>query len=387
MTKIGIITILKINNYGAELQAYALQKKLRDLGYEAEIIDYLFYKHAAHRPTRQSRSFVRLGIVKRIKEKLYPYIEKAEILFNYKTFLRRKAKFDGFHHQHTQMSPVYRSIEDLTQANHPYDVYITGSDQVWNPYSNTSLAPYFLHFAPDRKLKISYASSFGVSRLPVNVESIYRDYLNRFDFLSVREEAGTALIKKITGRQDVQTVLDPTFLLTADQWKSIAINSNIGKPFILLYELSPNPHIKKLAKHIKSCTSWEIVRVCKNVKKHDREKDIINICDAGPLELVGQFAKAEFVITNSFHGSAFAINFQKSFYTVISSSKINNARQENLLDLFHLKNRLMNENTPLPPETDFICDMERISNIMEECRKKSLDFLESAIKSKKYSNE
>lgn len=163
--KIGIITIHKVNNYGAELQTFALQKKLVRLGFDAEIIDYLFSKHKDYIFTKQARPFVNLGFVRRIKKFLSPLIAWIKSFPYRKVKRSRESKFELFHRKYTRLSlHIFRSINDLYRAKLDYDVFmVVGSNQVWNPYNNPSLKPYFLTFTPEGKPKVAYASSFGVS--------------------------------------------------------------------------------------------------------------------------------------------------------------------------------------------------------------------------------
>ena len=153
--KVGIITILKVNNYGAELQAYATQAALKKLGYEAEIIDYLFYKNPNHKPTRRSRPMFSHSLVVKVKERLYPIIERLRSARNKKSQQLRKQRFEMFHRDNTSMSATYHIIDELYAAKMDYDVYLTGSDQVWNPNIYSSLDPYFLDFAPKESKRIS----------------------------------------------------------------------------------------------------------------------------------------------------------------------------------------------------------------------------------------
>ena len=372
--KIGIITILRVNNYGAELQAYALQKKLLDLGNDAEIIDYLFYKHREYIPTKASRPFVRLGIKRKMKEFLFPFISFIKRIGVGTIAKRREEKFESFHKNHTKLSRTYHSITELEADNHDYDVYMTGSDQVWNPYSNTSLLPYLLHFAPTDKILMSYASSFGVSQLPEDSKPYYAEYLKRFKNISVREESGIQIIKELTDKMAC-LVLDPTFLLTQKEWAEIAVYPDIKTPYILIYELSSIPYIKKLAEFISVQSGYRIVRICKDSRIVDQHNNILNVCDAGPQEFIGFFLKASFIITNSFHGTAFSINFQKPFYTVISSRKENNSRQESLLKMFELDDRLLSDFNPYFPKDYISCDFTETESLLRKWRRESVNYL------------
>jgi polysaccharide pyruvyl transferase WcaK-like protein len=380
MKKIGIITIVKVNNYGAELQAFALQRKLRDLGYDAEIIDYLFYKHNKHIKTAKSKPWISIGFKNQIKEILSP------VFYNIKTALYRNSKrirekkFDEFHFFNTQFSKTFFSIDELYNAQLDYDVFIVGSDQVWNPSSNTNLDPYFLTFAPKNKKRISYASSFGVAEVPPSTIPFYKERLQQFTAISVRESQAVDLVNKILDKPALH-VLDPTLLLSKNEWSRISKTPDVKKPYILLYILSPSDFATRLAESIAIQTGWKIVRICKEATREDKNKTIKNIIDAGPSEFIGWFLNASFIITNSFHGTAFSINFNKPFYTIAPSHKTNNSRQQSLLNLLGLEKRLLKEDTILPEGEPLYLDFTDVNILLKKERKKSIDYLISNINS------
>lgn len=380
--RIGIITILKVNNYGAELQAYATQAVLKRMGHNAEIIDYLFYKNPGFVKTSCSAPLFSFPLKKRLAETFYPILSKLKNLPNAKALQQREKRFEEFHRKYTSMSQTYKTIEELYDAKMKYDVYMTGSDQVWNPGVYTSLRPYFLDFAPKGCRRISYAASFGVSDIPVYVKDIYTEYLQRFDAIGVREKNAVGMVKRLTGRE-AQWVLDPTLLLDKKEWMQVALSVDTGsEPYILLYELTPCPYMRKLAEHISSVCKWKIIRICKNAYKEDNHSAILNIVDAGPSEFVYFFSKAQLVITNSFHGTAFSINFQRSFYTVLPLRKQNNSRQRSLLEQFGLTGRLLVEGDSFPEESGLVMDYTSVNNILRKERDKSIQFLEGAINGK-----
>ena len=377
--KIGIITILKVNNYGAELQAYATQEVLKKLGYEAEIIDYLFYKNPCHRRTKASAPVFPFPIVTQLKEWLYPKMAIFKAIGNFNAQKLREKRFADFHKDNTSLSPTYHSMEELYSAKLPYDVYLTGSDQVWNPGIYSSLEPYFLTFAPKNKRRIAYAASFGVDRLPVGTEKYYISRLKAYNAIGVREKTAVNLIRNIAG-VTAQWVLDPTLLLTYEDWNRVSkpVPLPSDTPYILLYELTPCPYMRRLAQYIKQETCWQIVRICKSSHREDKLNDgIFNIVDAGPAEFLHLFAHAELVITNSFHGTAFSINFQRDFYTVLPLRKKNNSRQLSLLQLVNLTERMLVENSPMP--TNIHVDYEQVNALLQDERKKSVNFLKEAI--------
>jgi len=363
--RIGIITIVKVNNYGAELQAFALQKKLEMLGFESEIIDYLHYKHPCHIPTKRSKPIVNIGIVNKIKEASLLLKPK----FSKRTKSLRMSRFEQFHSDHTIFSPrSYRTIDDLYAEPPDYDVYIVGSDQVWNPRTNTSLEPYFLTFAPEGKNTVSYASSFGVSKIPESAKMVYKDCLNRIRCLSVREKQGTNIIKHLTDRT-AEHVLDPTLLLDAENWKQIATAPNINKPYVLLYDLIHSPYAVKLALRIAEISGCAVVRIGGNTP------GCIAITDAGPCEFLGLFQHADYVVTNSFHGTAFSVNFRKPFYAVIPKGKGNSSRLSNFLESVELTDRILLEDSPYPENILAMPDFDNAMAMLADSRSKSVDFL------------
>lgn len=339
MKKVGIITILNVNNYGAELQAFALQYYVRQLGHEVEIIDYLYYKNPKFKPTSKSAPFVELTRKQKLKEFVLPYLNRVKSIPFYKDKKKRDLKFEQFHVDHTKVSRTFNSIEKLYKANLDYDVYISGSDQIWNPHTNTNIIPYFLDFAPKGKRKIAYASSFGVDVIPEKYHGIYQKYLGQFDELAVREKSGVDIVGKILGR-DIDWVVDPTFLLSKNDWKQFAVQPQFTKPYLLLYVLTDSEYITKTAKKIAEKLRLGIVRICKNASKEDSGDEILNVIDAGPKEFLGWFMNASFVLTTSFHGVCFSLNFEKSFFSILKHEKANNSRQIDLLSEVGLENRI-----------------------------------------------
>lgn len=383
MKRVGIITIVRVNNYGAELQAYATQEALRKQGYDAEIIDYLFYKNKGHKRTKSSRPTFKMPLKKHMAEWLYPKLARLKALLQRNKLMKVRAEnFEKFHQANTHFSQTYHSYDELLSTSIEYDAYVVGSDQVWNPGVYSSLDPYFLKFAPKGKRKLSYASSIGLSELPVHTHQYYHEVLEGLDAISVREEQAVDLVKQVSGR-DAQWVLDPTLLLNAEEWQKVAkMPQDIREKYILLYELTPCPHLKTLAKHIAEIKGCKVVRITKDANRVESDSDVINVMDAGPAEFIGLFHNAEFVVTNSFHGTAFSINFNRPFYVVTPARKNNNSRQQSILRLFGLTDRLLTEGTPLPQEDVLPIEYELVNTKLEEQRYLSMNYLTSNIDGK-----
>lgn len=378
MKHIGIITIVKVNNYGAELQALALQKKLCLMGFKAEIIDYLFYKNKGHKREKCSLPFYPYPIKKKIKEYILPLYETIKSIPYWRTQKNREKSFIEFHKKNTAFSPqCYHSYSELYKNPPIYDVYCVGSDQVWNPGCFTNLNPYFLSFAPEGKRRISYASSFGVKELPASVKKQYSRLLQGLDSISVREDAGVEIVKAVSGRNATK-VVDPTLLLTKTEWKTIAKYDKVpnGK-YILLYVLKDSEYIKQTALTLRDKTGLQIVRICKGAFKQDKPSDdIIDIIDAAPDDFLGLIEKAEIVLTNSFHGTVFSILFERDFYTILKRNVENNSRQTSLLNALHI-DRIRYEDTEFVSGPDI--DYRKCETAINSLKASSEQYLINAI--------
>lgn len=382
MKKIGIITILKCNNFGAELQAFATQRKLQLMGYDAEIIDLLYYKHPDFKKTKLAKPFVKLSLKTNITEFikfsiLNPIIYNVLPLFS-KKLKTRNRKFDDFHKQNTELSKTYYSIDELYNSNTDYNAYIVGSDQVWNPHTGMNLEPYFLTFAPAGKRKISYASSFGVTKIEKEYAQKYTELINNLEHISVRENAGVEIIKELTGR-DAELVLDPTLLLNKEEWSHYASNLNPNKDgYVLIYEVHPSERIQQLAIEYGKRNNIPVYRVGVRGFGNWKTKGITNLTDIGPTDFIALFVNASYIFTNSFHGTAFSVNLQKQFYTVLSRNGKKNSRMTSLLKVLNLGNRIIYAEDEYCAEFVDYNTIES-TNLLQIERDKSIEFLTKSI--------
>lgn len=380
--KIGVITIEKVNNYGAELQATATIKVLQGMGYETEIIDYCYYKNWNFKDTRISAPFVSMSVKGRlmywVKYRLVNRIVAKILPLLYPTVKRRIQRFEDFHKINTRMSKRYLSMPELYQTKMDYDVYVVGSDQVWNPSASSSIEPYFLTFAPKEAKKISYASSFGVSNIPASLYEKYKRLLSNIDYLSVREQTGVCLVKTLTGR-DATCVLDPTLLLHKKQWGNIMLAyPHMPSRYILVYQLLPSETLPSLAKSIAEEMKCPIYYLAKRAYAVNAPNGMRVIKDAGPAEFLWLIKNASCVVTNSFHGTAFSVNFCTPFYTVLNSKRGSNARITSLLNSVNLMGRIVYEGDKLPFFSFY--DANYVQKHIEMLRKDSTSYLEKALK-------
>lgn len=377
--KIGILTILNVNNYGAELQCCALYRKLTSMGYDAEVINYLFGINPGHDFSGEKLT-VPISFKQNVKVHLLPIVQNLFCLFHHKNKALRNKRFDEFHANYNHLtSTVYPSVKSLYEANFNYDVICIGSDQVWNYEKGYSLEPFFACFDKKGTKKISYASSIGLSSLSKEAECVFKKELSGFAHLSVREQQASELLENLLDRE-VDVVLDPTLILDNKEWLEVAKFDMCPKEkYVLVYivTIKPCDYVLEVARHIAKQRNLKIVRICRDAYPEHSGRDVQEILTAGPSDFVGLFANAEFVVTNSFHGTVFSINFSKSFYSVIKSQHSTNSRLTSILKKLNLEDRILPVGSPLPQisDIDYTISKEKLS----EERKHSLEYIKEAL--------
>ena len=380
--KVGILTILNVNNYGAELQCCALYRKLQQLGYDAEVINYLFGIHPEHVFDGEKRT-VPIPLKQLIKVKLLPVVQNMFCMFHQKNKRLRNKRFDEFHAKYNHLtSTVYPSVKSLYEAKFNYDVLCIGSDQVWNYMKGYSLEPFFACFDKNNTKKITYASSIGLSSLSVEAEQVFKKELASFAYISVREQQASEILEKLLNRK-IDVVLDPTLILNKQEWIEVAKYDMCPKEkYLLVYivTIKPCDYVLTLARHIAKQRNLKIVRICRDAYPEHSGSDVEEILTAGPSDFVGLFSKADFVVTNSFHGTVFSINFSKPFYSVIKSHHSTNSRLTSILKKLGLEDRIVPVGSQLPMISDI--DFSDPSAKLEAERKLSIEYIKKALSNK-----
>lgn len=329
--KIKTITCHDVYNHGASLQAYALQNYLRSLGHEVEIIDY--------KPDYLSGHFnlwtVSSHYDKFVLRELYLICKLPNRLLR----LRRKKKFDEFTKRYLILTKRYSSFKQLLSDTPKSDVYIAGSDQIWNTNFRNGLdRVFYLGFVTDASNRISYAASFAHdSDKEKNIEFV-AEQLKNFDAISVREESGVKLLK-VLGYNGVQ-VCDPVFLLDREKWNKLAFYDFSNQKYILVYDFESNPKIECLALRMAKRLRCKIYSIGPYRLSY-ADKNLIYY---GPDAFVSAIRDAFCVISNSFHGSAFSILYHKDFFVVKREDGLND-RMLSFLEHYALSDRLVDENT------------------------------------------
>lgn len=366
--KIGILTFHRAENFGATLQAYALQTYLSQLGNDVEIIDY------------------RCTSIERNYDILNPRVlwSRKNVFFSLKQYLKRfsslkdriekKQSFKTFRTNYYYLSaPVLKVEKDLG-----YDVYITGSDQVWNAHLTDGIDDvFFLGFPMKANAKkISYAASSenDPKGLLWNNREYVRNLLKSFDAISVREDFLRADLKRYV-EAPISICVDPTFLLDKKSYQDIAIMPDIREKYVLVYHMTTMPESVTLANKIAEDRGFRIIEIFGGYST-DKDKRRYK-SNLGPSEILGYIACAEVVITTSFHGLALSLIMNKDFWVVNHSG---NYRQRNLLSLLDLENRLVEDSTSIRDESHI--NYSVINNAMSNLIDNSKSFLQVSLSEK-----
>lgn len=362
--KVGILTMHRVIHFGSVLQAYALQQVLYRMGYDNEIIDYVY-------PNEHHISKER----KNIKGIMYDIIS---LLFFHK---REQNNIKAFISKSLVKTPEsYDTPEKLARRCPKYDIYVTGSDQVWNTDYLNGDKSFFFEFVPTDKKKISYASSFGRFSLSGEAAKDWLNNLNTYSAISVRERKAREIILKYTGL-NAEIVLDPTLLINKSEWESFAKDKAIvSGEYILVYVLTyawqPFPYALDVIKHFEQLLGWKVV-VIEPLNLKDEHPNWIYMSNQSPKDFVNLFKNAGLILTTSFHGTAFAINLERPFYSIVSESKVNDDRITSLCESIGCTHNLLSVNSQLGqfPDLDFMNSRQ----LLEELRNKSLSFLKNAL--------
>ncbi|MBR4830087.1 MAG: polysaccharide pyruvyl transferase family protein [Muribaculaceae bacterium] len=369
--KIGIVTIHMINNYGAILQAYALNSYLNSVGYDAETIDFRTYRVAEsyktyapiHGPMDLVRNLQTLTLMKKIR--------------------KRHERMKGFIQENVKLSQgVYYSNAELAEAHLDYDYYICGSDQIWNTYCDNYDDAFILAFARDKGIRLSYAASMGMSSVNPALLQRFKEELSGFSALSVREQNAVEVISSISGKEVVQ-VMDPVFLLSPDQWRQVMKRDLCPqRPYILFYSVHGGwPGMRKYVKQLSRLYHMPVVVVNKNLREALYPN--IKCFDAGPAEFVGLLDGAKYIFTNSFHGCAFSIMFKKKFQVFVAgtASQGTASRIYSLMNTLGLADRITSRDGN-PAAMDNVIDWDNAHSKLQPMIDSSKNYLDEALRTK-----
>lgn len=362
--KVGIITMHKVLNYGSALQAYATQWIIRQVGFESELIDYEFKK-----PVR----------VYSFKQKVLHAIVMIREFFRGFPQTKKKQRFEQFYSEYYTLTNEHYSADSILNNPPSFDVYMTGSDQVWNPRFAGNDVNFMLAFAPSEKSKISFASSFATNEIDEIHSKLYAPFLGNYDAISVREVSGVEIVKALTGKEAV-VCCDPTLLLAKDVVSHLSSHSaiKIKYKYVLVYGLhymfDPYPQIYNIVKHV--CDELK----CKVVYLDGRNSDLFKrnakvVSSAGPCEFLWLFEHAEFVITTSFHGTVFSLIYNKPFFGVIDKKSKDDSRISSLCMLSNAQKSLIDYRSIPKENITELMSLKGNNDALQKMRADALSYL------------
>lgn len=358
MKNVAILTFPNANNYGALLQTYALKQAFGKQGHAAKIINYHSPKYEA-----KAHLFTQIKFNRRWVKQVLNLPSQWYI----------RARFTAFRNQYLQdMAPVF--YDTLPTLSNQYDLFVTGSDQVFNPRIIWNDDRFFLSFCTDKKKAASYAASFGLGLESFTEEekSFIKTSLSHLAHISVREQEGKEIVQTLAPGREVEVNLDPALLLTKADWEKIAKRPAVKQPYCLVYLLMYRDesflrYIRKFAKE----RNLKIVIISSKFNLTDWLRGMHKAPTVA--EWLGLFLNAQYVFTNSFHGLAFSVNFNKPFMVGPLNPKWPTAsRLNNLLDITGLQHRKFNGASSVFREKE---DWDSVNKKLEEQRQKAFDYL------------
>lgn len=381
---IGICIKNEQRNYGSKLQALATLKAFRDLGYDYKIIKYgkggILFKLKS-----LPRIFNIVFLNDRYDswQKAYSFKKHPEV--NSKIILRNEL-FKRFDEEHFNKDIVYvKYFKELQKESLKYTSIVTCSDQLWSPAAlGTNF--YNLMFVSDKVNKVSYASSFGVSKIPWYQINRTRKYLNRIDHISVRENKGKEIVKDLTGK-DVPVLMDPVFIYTKEEWQDLVPYENVDlPPYILCYFLGANLEYRKSVKSLADKLDLKIVTL-PHLDRYVAEDEIFAdyaLFDVDPKKFLNLIRCAKYVCTDSFHGCAFSIIEEKEFFIFNrysdKSKNSKNSRIDTVCENLGLSNRRVTANDNLYAKIGQSINYTDVKLKLEKYINKSKRYLKESLK-------
>lgn len=373
---VGIITIHKICNFGSLLQAFATQRIVERLGYKPQIINYKYPNeyHTAENLKHSPYADLYLPLGARLRLAIY------NRLIAKKNNAKKNKLFDEVQKKLLYQTIEYKNSAALRQNPPKFDIYLTGSDQVWNPrymYEDCTYLLDFVHGVP----KVAYSASFGTNRLEQKYKILYSPLLNEYMSISIRETSGIRLINELYNKK-AECTCDPTLLLTGNEWRDIFNDRPLIKGeyilcYVLTYSTNPYPYASSFIKYIQRNLNRKVV-VLDEIGMYWMDGRYKSYRCYGPIEVINLFRYASFIITSSFHGVAFSINFNKDFYSIVNDTE--DERQVNLLKIVGVEDRIIRVGSPLPKLSSFkIKEWDDINSKLDDFRKHSLHYLSEAL--------
>lgn len=354
---VKVITRHAPSNYGSLLQAMATQTVLERLGHTCEIIDYV-------RVDEHGLKAVLTGMHNKQEWNGNLLKKLAYIAFRYPEEKNAEMKFSRMRKRYLKLTQRCSTHEDLKKLD--ADVFMTGSDQVWGPTLNGQHdEAYFLSFVKGKK-KIAYAASFGRTDFTPAILAEYKELLSSYTGIAVRENTAVDLLSRM-GIRCAGQVLDPTLLLTGEEWGKW-IEKDVQGKYVLVYQLHNNPALSDYAVRFARHVGLPLYRVSPTFHQYRRGGKFVYLPDLG--EFLSYIKHSTYFITDSFHGTAFALNFNRQFIEILPNNKTG-SRNQSILQLTGLQDRIVIDFNDFSIADRYI-EYASVNKILEEERKKSV---------------
>lgn len=357
--KIGILTFHRALNYGAVLQAFALQQVIKSMGHDVEIIDYRQPYHEkieSHFYWDRIWSRNPFKFLWRILQEIILWKPRQQMIDNFTQFANNSLLISSH--------PCY-NINDIPPN---YEMYIHGSDQIWSSQLTGGLDVVFLGAYKKKSdaILISYAASMQMKPIPESEKRIFTEHLNKFNYISVREKSLIDILQPLT-LHPIHNVVDPTLLSDLTVWDKIIVKPKIEDKYVLIYQVAVNENTLNIAKKIATDIGAKVIQVSAWINASDTNKKYPT-----PGEFVGYLKYAACVVTTSFHGTTFSLIFNRPFYTILSGAK-SDIRFTSLLEQIGLKERIIWDG--IAPQFSEI-DYSKVDSKLDKYKQSSFSFLE-----------
>lgn len=355
MKKIGLITIHNWFNYGSMLQSYALNRVLNEIdGYECELIDFTPASIVGN-----ERSWRLYSDVPEYQELRKKY--KKEIV-------ERRNVFQKFEELYKMGDMVYQSDEEIEKNPPAYDIYITGSDQIWNVNFRIASRAYFLAFT-DSQEKFAFSTSIGRCKKEPLEE--YRRFMEQYKKIYIREKAGAELLSEMFPEKEIGTLIDPTLMLEKSQWQELVDTQRICEEEYIGCYATLEEDLNKMMPILKYLYEKYNKKIILFGMILPREEEWVeNLIVAGPLEFIRIIRDADLILTNSYHGTLFSLMFQTPFFTF--NDEFENPRKEGILRMVHQEKRMVHNLVECQKALDDVIDFSMVRCILGQEREVAL---------------
>jgi hypothetical protein len=330
---VGVVTMHRVINYGSFLQAYSTQTTIEKLGHSCEIVDYVFpnewhYENGLIKPA---------GIKPFLSKFIYPLgLTKGH---------RKTKKIYKAINSYLNLSKKYDRPATIHSNPPRYDVYVTGSDQTWNPKHTVGDDVFLLAFAPEGKCKLSFSASLAGKNIKEEFLPIFKEHLPKYKNIAIRDSNGNKVVEQILGAS-AEVTLDPTLMLNSEEWAefgrnevSMFENEEYIVFYLITHSFDSTPYIYELLKKLQKKTGFHIYSFSEIPEQYDIKYDVC--ADISVEYFIQLYQKASYIVTSSFHGTAFAANFGIPMYSVVKDMEFDDDRQSSLLAKLEITNCLV----------------------------------------------